>query len=171
MDADLDNRSDVVPMGHIIGAHGILGWVKVRSDTDPQDAIFDYQPWLMGADLKPVKLRDSRRQGRQLVAWIDGVSDRDSAEGLKGETIAVFRNQLPKLPRLQYYWADLIGLRVSNREGVDFGTVKEVIATGANDVLVVQGNRQRLIPFVTGQYVLEVDLKLRSARVDWDADF
>ena len=171
MDADLDNRSDVVLMGQIAGAHGILGWVKIRSDTNPQEAIFDYQPWLMGAELKPVTWQDGRRQGRHLVAKLDGVADRDAAEGMRGQTIAVFRKQLPKLPQSQYYWADLIGLRVRNREGVEFGTVKEVIATGANDVLVVTGDRERLIPFVTGQYVLEIDLKSRVAQVDWDADF
>jgi 16S rRNA processing protein RimM len=171
VDADLSNRSDVVLMGQISGAHGILGWVKVRSDTSPQEAIFEYQPWLMGAELRPVSVRDGRRQGRHLVAQLDGVSDRDAAEGLKGQTIAILRNQLPRLPKTQFYWADLVGLRVSTREGVDLGTIREIIATGANDVLVVQGDKERLIPFVTGQYVHEVDLGARTATVDWDPDF
>lgn len=171
MDADLENRSDAVFLGQVAGAHGIQGWIKVRSDTDPPEAILDYRPWLMGTDLKPVKVLGGRRQGRHLVAQLEDVSDRDVAEGLTGLTIAIRRNQLPRLPKSQYYWADLIGLSVRNREDVDFGTVKQVLATGANDVLVVKGDRERLIPFVTGQYVLEIDLEARFARVDWDADF
>lgn len=171
MDADLKKRSDVVLMGQISGAHGILGWVKIHSDTDPREAILDYQPWLMGADLRPVKVAEGRRQGRHLVVRLDGVSDRNTAENLVGQTISIFRKQLPKLPRTQYYWADLIGLNVRNHEGVDLGTIKEILATGANDVLVVKGDKERLIPFVARQYVVEVDLAARSATVNWDPDF
>ena len=171
MDADLNEPSEVVSMGWISGAHGILGWVKVHSDTEPREAIFEYQPWLMGTDLKPVNLVEGRRQGKHLVAKLEGVSERDTAESLTGQTIAILREQLPKLPRSQYYWADLIGLSVRNHEGVDLGTIKEILATGANDVLVVQGDKERLIPFVSRQYVVEVDLAARSATVNWDPDF
>ena len=171
MDAELSESPEIVQMGQISGAHGILGWVKIHSDTEPREAIFEYQPWLLGTDLKTVKLVDGRRQGKYLVAKLEGVSDRETAESLQGQVIAIYRNQLPKLPRSQYYWADLIGLSVRNQEGVELGMIREILATGANDVLVVQGDKERLIPFVARQFVVDVDLETRWITVNWDPDF
>lgn len=167
---DADGR-DVVVLGHITGAHGIKGWIKLHSDTDPREEIFNHQPWLLGSGLRLTEVKQGRRQGKLLVAELSGVSDRDAAESLQGTQIAVYRDQLPELPDSQYYWADLIGLKVYNEDDVLLGTVKAMMATGANDVMVVAGDRERLVPFVPGQYVNRVDLDRGSVQVNWDPDF
>lgn len=106
-----------------------------------------------------------------MVAKLPGCNDRDAAAKLVGATIQVPRSALPKPKRGEYYWTDLEGLAVVTVEGVDLGKVSHLFATGANDVLVVRGERERLIPFVTGQFVKDVDLKAGRITVDWDADF
>ncbi len=171
MDADLGKLRETVLLGHISGAHGIKGWVKIHSDTEPRDAIFDYQPWQVGADKHLIRIVSGRILGKYLVAELEGVSDRDSAESLEGQQIVVFREQLPELPATQYYWSELIGLRVFSATGQDLGLISEMIATGANDVMLVQGERERLIPFIHGLYVSEVDLVAGRVVVSWDPDF
>jgi len=109
--------------------------------------------------------------GKGLIARLDGVEDRDQALALTGAAITAHRRQLPDLPDGEYYWADLEGLTVINQDGVELGQVKRVIATGANDVLLVQGNKERLVPFTTGHHVLGIDIDAGLIRVDWDADF
>ena len=171
MGADLDRQRETVLLGHISGAHGIKGWVKIHSDTDPRDAIFDYQPWQVGEAKQIVRIVSGRIQGKYLVAELEGVADRETAESLAGQHIVVFREQLPELPRNQYYWSELIGLRVFSDTGHELGLVREMIATGANDVMLVQGERERLIPFIYGVYVSEVDLAAGRMVVSWDPDF
>jgi len=160
-----------VLLGHVSGAYGVKGWCRIHSDTEPREAIFEYQPWLLGDEERPVKVHQGRKQGKQLVAQLEGVFDRDAAEGLTGQNIAVYRDQLPELPDSHYYWADLIGLKVVNQDGLELGSIKEMIATGANDVMLVQGDRERLIPFVQKQYITQVDLSARRVSVNWDPDF
>jgi 16S rRNA processing protein RimM len=171
MCADPGKQRETVLLGRISGAHGIRGWVKVHSDTDPRDAIFDYQPWQVGEKRQLVRIISGRIQGKYLVAELEGVSDRESAESLAGQQIVVFREQLPKLPDTQYYWSELIGLRVFGSTGQDLGVVTEMIATGANDVMRVRGERERLVPFIYGVYVSEVDVAAGRMVVNWDADF
>ena len=110
-------------------------------------------------------------QGVAVIARLEGVDDRDQALGLRSSKILVPRDRFPPPELGQYYWADLIGLRVENLDSVGFGEVSEILSTGANDVLVVNGERERLIPFIVGQFVKEIDLEKGSMRVDWDADF
>lgn len=171
MGADLDKQRETVLLGHITGVHGIKGWVKIHSDTEPRDAIFDYQPWQVGEAKKIVRIVSGRIQGKYLVAELEGVSDRETAESLTGQHIVVFREQLPALPGNQYYWSELIGLSVFSDTGHELGLVREMIATGANDVMLVQGERERLIPFIYGVYVSEVDLAAGRVVVSWDPDF
>jgi 16S rRNA processing protein RimM len=108
--------------------------------------------------------------GSALVARLEGIDDRDQAASLRSAQIAVPRSALPAAPKGEYYWADLIGLCVVNCEGVELGVVDEVFATGANDVLVVRGARERLIPFVQS-VVIEVDLDALRLKVDWGAEY
>jgi 16S rRNA processing protein RimM len=118
-----------------------------------------------------MQVLQGRRQGKHLVAELEGISDRDTAESLAGREIAVYRDQLPELPDSHYYWTDLIGSSVYNQDGLELGSIKEMIATGANDVMLVQGDRERLIPFIQGEYVGQVDLVARRIIVNWDPDF
>jgi len=166
-----DEKQEFVVLGRITGAHGIHGWVKVFSSTEPREAIFEYQPWLLGDDRKPVGVRQGRKQGSRLVAQLEGVDDRDASERLAGTVIAVRREWFPELPAGEFYWADLVGLAVRLEDGRELGKIDYMLATGANDVMVVKGEKEHLIPFVSGQYVKSVDLDGKTVVVDWDPDF
>ncbi|NNC23216.1 16S rRNA processing protein RimM [Salinisphaera sp. USBA-960] len=162
-------------MGRITGLFGISGWVKVYSFTDPIDNLIDYSPWLLGNDLGERALLDARRQGKTLIAQLtaeDGqaICSRDAAAGLVGADITVDRSQMPPLPKDQYYWCDLIGSAVVNRQRVQLGRVVNMLETGAHDVLVLEGERERLIPFAPGQTVDHVDPDLGRIDVDWPDD-
>ena len=163
----------LLTVGRIVGLHGVDGWVKLESWTEPRLRIFSYRPWrltLAGSEFEVTAVQ-GHEQGKGMVAKLPGCDDRNAAAKLVGATIQVPRSALPKPKRGQYYWTDLEGLAVVTVEGVDLGKVSHLFATGANDVLVVRGERERLIPFVTGQFVKEVDLKAGRITVDWDADF
>lgn len=160
-----------VPLGRITGAHGIKGWVKVFSHTEPREAILDYNPWLLGAEQREVELLEGARHGKSVLARLQGIGNREQAEALQGLEVAVERRRLPDPGSQQYYWADLIGLDVVLEDGESLGTIGGMMATGANDVMVVEGDRQRLIPFVEGQTVLGVDLVSGTVRVRWDKEF
>ena len=130
-----------------------------------------------GADLtsrccgRDATLAEGRRQGKGLVARISGIGDRDQAAGLVGEDIAILRSQLPEAVDGDFYWVDLIGLEVVNEDDVSLGKVSKLIETGANAVLVVDGERERLIPFIKGAVVKAVDLDSGTIRVDWETDY
>ena len=153
---------------------GVEGWVKLHSFTEPRDNIFRYRPWTLRAASgveSTVERPQGRAQGKGIVARLPEVGDRDAAAALVGAEVWVPRELLPKAPEGEYYWADLEGLEVFTVEGVSLGQVTHLFATGANDVLVVKGERERLIPFVPGQQVVRVDLDGRRIEVDWDPAF
>ena len=160
-----------VLLGHIAGVHGVSGWVKVHSLTEPREAIFEYQPWALGEERDRVRVLQGRKHGNRLIALLENADSREQAEALIGQPIAVGRDELPEPAAGQYYWADLEGLKVRLGDGRELGTVERMLATGANDVMVVQGDRERLIPFVPGQYVKDVDLDGGVIVVDWDPEF
>lgn len=160
-----------VALGFISAVHGIKGWVKVHSWTRPMEAILNYQPWLLGEEQKPVNIVDGRRQGKGLAALLPDMHDREQAMSLVGQQISVNRDQLPATEEDEYYWADLEGLEVHTLSGEILGRVERLMETGANDVLVIKGQREHLVPFVQGQYVTNIDLTNRRMVVDWDADF
>jgi 16S rRNA processing protein RimM len=160
-----------VTLGHIAGVHGVKGWVKIHSLTEPREAIFEYEAWTLGEEHRPVRVLQGKKHGQRLIALLANVENRDEAEEYVGLAIAVSRGQLPELSPGQYYWADLEGLSVRLEDGSELGAVERMLATGANDVMVVQGERERLIPFVMGQYVKDVDLAGGVITVDWDPEF
>lgn len=143
--------------------------------TEPREAIFEYQPWLLGDELEAVHIRQGKKHGKHLIARFETVKDREQAAGLVNRQIAIYRDQLPALCAEEYYWTDLEGLTVQLEDGTNFGAIRNMLATGANDVMVVQGvaqsERERLIPFVLGTYVKSVDLEKKLVVVDWDPDF
>ena len=165
MDADR-----LLLIGKIVGLHGVDGWVKLESYTEPRLALFAYKPWLIGD--KEIAGANGREQGKGIIAKLPGCDDRDAAARLIGATIQVRRSALAKPKRGEIYWADLEGLDVVTAQGVALGKVSHLFSTGANDVLVVHdGERERLIPYVTQQFVCEVDLKVGRITVDWDPEF
>ena len=160
-----------IALGYISAVHGIKGWVKVNSWTRPMEAILQYQPWLLGEDRKPVTIVDGRKQGKGIAALLPGFEDREQAVSLVGLQIFVGRDQMPDTDEDEYYWSDLEGLEVKTTNGELLGRVERLIETGANDVLVIRGNREHLVPFIQGQYVTRVDLEDGTIEVDWDPEF
>ncbi|MDE1885222.1 MAG: ribosome maturation factor RimM [Xanthomonadaceae bacterium] len=164
----------LLTVGKVVGLYGVDGWLKIESYTEPRLRIFAYRPWrltLAGSETE-VPSAQGHEQGKGIVAKLPGCDDRDAAAKLIGTAIHVPRSALPKPGRGEYYWTDLEGLDVVTVDRVALGKVSHLFATGANDVLVVRdGIRERLIPFVTGQFVKAVDLKEGRITVDWDPEF
>lgn len=161
----------IVTLGYISAVHGVRGWVKVRSYTEPRDAVLKYQPWILAEGNSTLEVLAAKVQPRGIIAKLSGIESVEQARTLIGKTIGVVRNQLEDLPENEYYWADLVGLRVITLEGTLLGQVKNLMATGANDVLIVSGDRERLVPFVMEQYIKAVDIPGGTITVDWDPDF
>lgn len=159
-------------MGRVTAPHGVHGWIRVQAFTEMVEGLADYPRWWLARDSRwvpwTVEFAEPRRHG--LAAKLQGCDDRDAAAALARAEIAVPRAALPQPAPGEYYWSDLIGLAVSNVEGDTLGSVTSLIETGANDVLVVAGERERLIPFIA-QVILEVDLADGSLKVDWAADY
>ena len=148
--------------------------MRIFSYTDPRENIIVYQPWFVKngeGSWTEQTLANGRRHGKGVIAQLTGCTDRDAAHALIGYEIAVQREQLPKAEAGEYYWNDLIGLQVINTQDEQLGTVDHFLETGANDVLVLKGDQERLVPFVMEQVVLKVDLESGVIRVDWDKEF
>ena len=160
-----------VSVGRVAGLFGVRGWIKVYWHTRPREAILNYRPWLIERNgvWQAFDVAEGRAHGKGIVARLSECNDRDAAAKLVGAEIAVSMSQLPTTGRNEYYWAELEGLRVVNVAGQDLGHVSHLFETGANDVLVVKGERERLIPFVHA-VVQQVDREAGVIRVDWDAE-
>ena len=167
----MDDR--LVLVGRIVGVFGVAGAVKLHSFTEPRENIFSYRPWLLrlGNETRAIDRAKGKAQGKGLVATLPGVDDRDAAAALMGAEIYVQRSALPQAAPGEVYWSDLEGLRVSTVEGREIGVVSHLFATGANDVLVVKGERERLVPFIRDSVVREIDLAAGTIVVDWDPEF
>ncbi len=142
------------------------------SYTQPREAILDYDRWYLkhNGGWQARAVLDGKRHGKTVIALIEGVDDRDQAAALLNTEIAVDRETLPAAEDGSFYWADLEGLRVVKRDGTELGTVAYLMETGANDVLVVQGDTERLVPFIMDKVVLDVDVNEGVISVDWEWD-
>lgn len=168
-----NERSDVLIVGRINGLYGVRGWLRIYSYTEPRENIVEYAHWLIGSQgrWRSVEVEDGRVQGKGVVVKLAGCDDRDAAALLVGQDIAIRRDQLQATAPGEYYWADLEGLRVVTLEGVELGIVDHLFETGANDVVVVRGERERLLPFVQGDVIRRIDLQAGVMEVDWDPEF
>lgn len=158
-------------MGRVIAPFGVQGWIKVHTYTETLDGLGLYPRWSLGRDHKycEMAVADFAVQGNSVVARLEPCRDRQAALALQGLEIAVPRASLPAAGEGEYYWSDLVGLKVADRDGVELGHVTELLQTGANDVLRVvdSRNRERLIPFIASA-IIEVDFSGRQLRVDWE---
>ena len=161
-----------VILGRISGLFGVRGWVKVYSYTEPREAVLEFDRWLLSGrnGWQEATVAEGQRHGKTVIVRIEGYDDRDGAAGLIGTEIGVPRDELPEPDNDQYYWSDLEGLSVVHRDGTELGKVNYLLETGANDVMVVKGDTERLIPFVMDKVVLGVDLVKGEIRVDWEWD-
>lgn len=176
--------ADAVEVGRILDAWGIKGWFKVMPYSASAEALFSSKRWFLLPPEKgartfsgPVMLavKEAKDHSDAVVASAHEVSDRNAAEALRGARIFVARSSFPTPDQNEYYWVDLIGLEVVNREGVALGTVRELMSTGPQSVLVVGYEQdgkpaERMIPFVSA-YVDAVDLPARRITVDWQPDY
>ncbi|WP_038051839.1 ribosome maturation factor RimM [Thioalkalivibrio sp. ALJ1] len=169
----MNEAGERIRVGRVSGVYGVKGWVRIFSETEPRAAIAEFpQLWMhCGNEWRLVDIEGGRAHGPGVVMKFREAVDRDAAYGLIGSELAIERDWLPPAGDGAYYWADLLGMAVETHDGTTLGTISGFIETGANDVLVVKGDRERLIPWVREQYVLDVDLEARRVRVDWDPEF
>jgi 16S rRNA processing protein RimM len=169
----------LVEMGRISAPFGIKGWIRVQPYTGTAGSLTHYPSWWLGstAGWREYAVLQAQVQGPDVVAKIAGCEDRDAAAAFQGQVVAIPREAFPPAEQGEFYWADLVGLRVSNTEGLDFGVVGSMLETGANAVMVVQQNaveggagQERLIPFIA-DVIRRVDLAAGLIEVEWGADF
>jgi len=163
------DESQRIIVGRISGIYGVQGWLKLISYTRPRDNIFNYNPWLLNLDdnWQEMVMLDGKRQAKGLISRLDGIQNRDEAKILLNADIAIYRHQLGVTEPGENYWHDLIGMNVINCQNETLGQLTEILETGANDVLVVEGERRVLIPFIRNIYVMEIDLEKSIIKVDW----
>lgn len=168
-----------IRLGSINGTHGLKGWVKVFSYTDPLEAILDYSPWILrkGGAEKELAVKGGQVNGKRLIVQLEGVDTRDLAENLIGYEVHVSVDAMPDLEAGEFYWFQLEGLAVRNIDGEVLGKIDHMLETGANDVMVVEptddsiDKEQRLIPYLKGDVVKRVDQETGVVTVDWDSDY
>ena len=181
--------ADAIEVGRIADAWGIKGWFKVLSHSGDPQALFSSKRWFILPTEKGVKtftgvlklaIKEAKTHSDTVVATAQGIDDRSAAEALRGARIFVARSSFPTADKDEYYWVDLIGLNVVNREGIALGCVRDLMDTGPNSVLCVEyqlthddgssSAEERMIPFVSA-YVDSVDVAGKLITVDWQLDY
>lgn len=165
---------DWIAVGKIGKPHGVRGAVLLHSFTHPTDNILNYQPWYIktAAEYRLLQVKTCEMRDKYFLLTLEAVHDRDGAALYTNCDVYVPKSVLPNLDADSYYWHELEGMTVSNQSGITLGQVSELIATGSNDVLVIQGGEKKhLVPFIMGRYVMSVDRNTRHIIVDWDSDF
>ena len=184
---------DSIEVGRVLDAWGVKGWLKILPHSSDPEALFSAKSWFLqapDAKFRPgfnaftgtvlISVDEAKTHSDSVVAKIEGLDDRNEAEPLRGCRIFLPRSAFPKASKDEYYWVDLIGLNVVNREGVELGCVRDLMATGPNSVLCVEHQAvqedgsskldERMIPFVSA-YVDAVDVAGKLITVDWQPDY
>jgi 16S rRNA processing protein RimM len=166
------NKNSRILIGQVSGCFGVKGWLKVFSYSDPRENITTYDKWII--DGKTYESIQSKKNGKLIVAKLSGIDDKETAQTFIGKNIEIESQQLADLNNQQFYWRDLVGLNVSNKQGIDFGSIKSMLETGANDVMIIKGSnkgdKERLVPFIMEKTVIEVSLENGTVLVDWHED-
>ncbi|NQZ52956.1 MAG: ribosome maturation factor RimM [Piscirickettsiaceae bacterium] len=167
---------EFIPVGKISGIFGVKGWMKVFSFTEPRRNILAYSPLYISrkGEWVEAKISGGRAQGKGIVIGLVDITDPDQVLPLIGSELAITKKQLKPTAKDEFYWSELIGLEVINLRNEVLGQVKEILATGAHDVLLVQDKEhdvERLIPFVMGEIVEQVNLDDNVIRVNWELDY
>lgn len=174
---------DPVVIGRTAAVYGVKGWLKVRSFTEPMENFLGYENCFIQrqGQWQPVVIEAGREYNKGLLIKLQGVDSPEEARLFSGCDLAVAKTDLPPLEADEFYWNQLEGLQVftehAERGRLLLGRVDHLLETGANDVLVVQGDehsidrRERLIPYLPEQVVLAIDLEAGTMQVDWDPDF
>jgi 16S rRNA processing protein RimM len=184
----VDLPADAIQVGRIADAWGLKGWFKVLPHSADPEALFSSQRWYLQptergkaafAGTQLMRIREAKVHSDNIVALAHDMEDRDIAEALKGSRIFIPRSSFPTPELDSYYWVDLLGLSVVNREGIALGIVKDLMATGPQTVLVIEFSelvegiektQERMIPFVS-HFVDDVNLPVKRITVDWQPDY
>jgi 16S rRNA processing protein RimM len=166
-------QDDVLVVGRIASPFGVRGWLRITAFTAVAESLLEYSPWYLKVkgQWQAVEPLAGRHHGTGLVVQLKDCHDRDAAAALTGTDIGIYRSQLPPADADEYYWSDLIGMQVITKDDRVLGVVDHLFETGANDVIVVKGEQEYLVPYIKGQVVKSVDLEARIIRVEWDPDF
>lgn len=169
----MESTADWVVVGRFGRVHGIKGFITVHSYTEPRDNLLRYTDWHAFIDYQwqPLKLIQLDVTDKHILVQVDGLDEREQVARLTNVAIGVSRDQLPTLPADEFYWHQLIGMQVINQQGDVLGNVADILATGSNDVLVVEGVRRQLIPWLPGHSIIDVNSQQKIITVEWDADF
>jgi len=181
-DSAAHTPDDLIQVGHITGAYGLRGGIRVSPYSLDADALLSVKTWWLDKpSLRPVQVRNAKSHSGDVTATLVDVTDREMAEALKGATVQVSRADFPELPEDEYYWTDLIGLDTVNLQGEALGKVTDMMHNGAQSILRITPEAdpnaapdakapERLVPFVD-QYVKTVDLQARLITLDWGLDY
>jgi 16S rRNA processing protein RimM len=166
------NTADWLVVGRFGRPHGIKGFITIQSFTEPRDNILQYKKWhaLINNQWLPLKIKHFEFNNKLILAQVEGYSEREQVASLTNIEIGIERSQLPELPSGEYYWHELVGMRVINQQQELLGSIKEIMPTGSNDVLVVVGEKRHLIPYLP-DVVVSINASQREIIVDWDVDF
>ena len=162
-----------IEVGRLGAAHGVRGWLRVQSFTDPPQRLFEWREWRLASRngaTRDVKLLEVRPQGNGWIVHLEGIEERDGAARLTGQMILVDRELRPPTEGREHYRDDLVGFEVKNVAGVLLGAVDHFIDTPGNAVMVIKGEREYLVP-VTREHLRSVDKDTRKVVVDWPEDF
>ena len=175
----LEVKNKTVVLGQIGKVHGIKGWLNLNSFTAPPENILDYSHLTVEIEdnLEILEIDQFRQKNDGLIVHFSGYDTPEVAKKLIGLKVVVSSNYLPELEEGDYYWHELEGMEVLNQNGVNFGEIAHLMETGANDVLVVKpgrgsvDDRERLIPYLKGSVITNIDFMNRKIIVDWEIDF
>ena len=166
-------KEDYLVMGQLVGSFGVKGWLKVRVFTEKVETLKNYKNWFVSSDEKnwsELFVEEVKINQERMMVKLKDIDDRTKADLFRNYWVGVSKNSLPKLNKNEFYWNDLIGCEIQNINGFLLGKVTGFIETGANDVFVVEGEKQRLIPY-TKKIVKNIEWKQQQIIVDWDESF
>ena len=169
----MDTADKWITLGRFGRPHGVKGFITVHSFTEPRENILKYPHWhaKINKQWQHLNILHAEVNHKSILAKVDGFQDRESASKLTNIEIAVSKDILPDLDDGDYYWFQLIGMNVVNQQGRKLGSVREILPTGAHDVLVIHGERKHLIPYVHEKIIISIDEQNGLITVDWDEDF
>ena len=173
---DVHAQEEWIVVGKFGQVHGIKGLIKVISFTEPRENILNYEPWFIKnkTSWQSIEINQALTHTKDILVGIKGYAEREDVAVLTNQEIAVPKSALPLLASDEYYWHELVGMRVIQRDQTELGMVVEIIATGSNDVLIVtsdHGTQRYLIPYLVDEVIIEVSRPKRCITVDWDLDF
>ena len=166
--------TDWIVIGRFGRPHGLKGFISVIPFTDPPENLLQYNNWHISQDdapWQPIVHTDTRMHSRHILTQVKGYPTRESLEALTNANIAVPAQQLPELPAGEFYWHELVGMSVVTVTGRPLGNVTDLMPTGSNDVLIVEGEKRMLIPYLLDDVIINIDPDQRCIEVDWDPEF